>query len=144
MSTSPSDVVAAARGQLGVPWVHQGRLPGQALDCAGLIIAAVGWTLGIFPREWDVNGYSRSPDGSMVRILDEHCQRIEAPELGAVICMQPANLPQHLGIAADYVHGGLSLIHATNAAKPPRVVEHRLVFLRTMRLVGVWRLPGVA
>ena len=141
--TTAADVVAAARAQMGVPWVHQGRLAGKALDCAGLIIAGVCWPLGIFPRDLDVNGYSRNADGSMISILDELCDRIEAPELGCVICMRSAKEPTHLGIAGNYLRGGLSLIHATNAAKPPRVVEHKLTFLSTMQLVGAWRLPGV-
>ena len=41
MPTS-ADVVTAARGQIGVPWMHQARLPGVALDCAGLVRLSVG------------------------------------------------------------------------------------------------------
>ncbi len=137
------DVVAYARTQLGVPWVHQGRLPGQALDCAGLIICAAR-ELGLVPPDFDVNGYSRSPDGTMVPLLDQFCERINAPELGCIVCMQVARQPQHVGIAGDYPRGGLSLIHATNSAKPARVVEHKLVQLSNLRIVGAWRMPGMA
>lgn len=141
--TTAADVVTAARAEIGTPWVHQGRLPGQALDCAGLIIV-VARELGLVAPDFDVNGYSRSPDGTMTALLDSVCTRIDEPELGAVVCVRSGRLPQHVGIVGDYLHGGFSMIHCSNSAKPPRVVEHRLVFLSTMRLVGVWRMPGVA
>lgn len=141
--TTGADVVTAARAEIGTPWVHQGRLPGRALDCAGLIIT-VARALALVPSDFDVNGYSRAPDGSMTDILGQWCEQIEAPELGAIVCVRSGRLPQHVGIVGDYVHGGYSMIHSSNSSKPPRVVEHRLVFLSTMRLVSVWRLPGVA
>lgn len=138
-----ADVVAEVRTQIGTPWVHQGRLWGSALDCAGLIICAAR-RLGLVSADFDVNGYSRAPDGSMVPLLDKFCDRIDAPEIGCVVCMTVQQQPQHVGIVANYVHGGFSLVHATSAAKPPRVVEHRLMSMPNLRLVGAWRLPGVA
>ncbi|MBK8745664.1 MAG: peptidase P60, partial [Propionivibrio sp.] len=32
-------ILAAARACIGTPFVHQGRIPGLALDCAGLVVA---------------------------------------------------------------------------------------------------------
>ena len=34
-----ADIIAIARACLGTPFRHQGRIPGVALDCAGLVVA---------------------------------------------------------------------------------------------------------
>lgn len=141
MSVTPQHVVAAARSHLGTPWVHQGRLVGHALDCAGLVIV-VARQLGLVAPEFDVAGYGRAPDGSMERWCAQHMQRIAQPELGAVAMIVVAREPQHLGIVGDYVHGGFSLIHAASAIG--RVVEHRLMWSNNLRFVAAWRMPGVA
>ncbi len=137
-----ADVVAAARLELDTPWVHQGRLAGVALDCAGLIVIT-GRRIGALAPDLDVNGYSRAPDGSMLDVCDRHLVRISAIELGAVLVLQTDREPQHMGIVGDYRHGGWSLIHATNASRPGRVVETRLMFARNLVLRGVYRFPGV-
>lgn len=139
---TPAEVVAAARRHLGTPWVHQGRTPGLAIDCAGLVIL-VARELGVVPPDWDVNGYSRWPDGTMLRWCDEQMQRIDEPELGAVLVLATAQQPQHMGIVGDYVHGGLSVIHACNAARPARVLETRLMFASNFQRRGVYRMTGV-
>lgn len=136
-----ADVVTAARGHLGTRWVHQGRLPGVALDCAGLVIL-VARQLGLVPPDFDMNGYSRTPDGSMSAVCDGRMTRIDALELGAVLVLQTDVEPQHMGIVGDYRHGGWSLIHASSSAG--RAVETRLLFARNQVLRGTYRLPGVA
>jgi cell wall-associated NlpC family hydrolase len=138
-----AEVVAAARGHLGTPWVHQGRFPGLALDCAGLVIL-VARGLGLVAHDFDVNGYERAPDGTMLGWCDGHMQRISEIELGAVLVLATAEQPQHLGIVGDYLHGGWSLIHACNATRPPRCIETRLMFARNQQLRGIYRMPGVS
>jgi uncharacterized protein YijF (DUF1287 family) len=63
--------------------------------------------------------------------------------IGDVVWMRFEKEPQHLGIVGDYVHGGLSLIHAYNGAGVNRVVEHRLDDTWRARIVAAWRYPGV-
>jgi cell wall-associated NlpC family hydrolase len=140
--TTPAHIVAAARAQLGTPWMHQARLPGVALDCAGLVIC-VARSLGLVPDTFDVGGYTRSPDGTLLDTCAQHMQPLAGPELGAVIVVQIEQEPQHLGIIGDYRHGGWSMIHASSRAQPPRVVETRLMWARNMQLRGIYRLPGV-
>jgi hypothetical protein len=71
-------------------------------------------------------------------------QPIGELEAGAVLALVTARQPQHMAIVAPYHVPGLwAIVHATNAAKPPRVVEHRLVLGSAMRLAGIFRLPGV-
>ncbi len=137
-----ADVVAAARRHLGTAWAHQGRLPGVALDCAGLVIV-VARELGLVGPEWDVNGYRPQPDGSMLAICDAMMQRIDEIELGAVVVLATAREPQHLGIVGDYVHGGWSIVHACNAARPPRVLETRLMFASNFQRRGLYRMNGI-
>jgi len=135
-----ADVVAAARMHLNTPWAHQGRTPGVALDCAGLVIC-VARQLGLVASDMDVNGYSRAADGSLPDWCDLHMQRVAGPELGGVLVLVCDRQPQHLGIVGDYRHGGWSIIHATNVSG--RVVETRLMFARNLRLVAAYRMPGV-
>lgn len=141
--TTGADVVAAARGELGTPWMHQARLPGVALDCAGLVIV-VCKQLGLLPAEWDVTDYGRQPDGTLLARCDERMQRIGGLELGAVVVLAITGEPQHMGIVGDYRHGGWSLIHAASNARPGRVIETRLMWHRAQQLRAIYRLPGVA
>lgn len=139
-SVTGADVVHAARVHLGTPWVHQGRLAGAALDCAGLVIV-VARALRLVPSDFDLNGYGRAPDGRMLEWCALHMQRLAAPELGAVAVIVIARQPQHLGIVGDAPRGGFSLIHA--ASRQGCVIEHRLVWQTNLRTVACFRLPGV-
>jgi hypothetical protein len=46
-------------------------------------------------------------------------------------------------VVGDYVHGGLSLIHAYNGAGVNKVVEHRLDESWRRRIVAAWQFRGV-
>ena len=136
---APRDVVAAARGFLGVRWHHQGR-SSAGLDCAGLVIA-VAHVLGL--SAFDTRDYGRLPSGQRMReILDAHCARAPALQPGVVALMRFEADPQHLAIVADYVYGGLSLVHALMTER--RVCEHRLDTHWRARIVALYALPGVA
>lgn len=138
--TTGVDVVAAARAELGTRWMHQQRIPGVALDCAGLVIVTAR-RLGLVAPAFDVNAYPRLPDGSLLAVCGEHMTPIDDVELGAVIVVSVGSDPQHMGFVGDYRHGGWSIIHA--ASRPGRVIETRLMLGDTFRLRGVFRLAGV-
>lgn len=140
--TTGADVVTAARTHLGTTWMHQARLPGVALDCAGLVIV-VARSLGLVAADFDVNGYDRAPDGTMLSWCDQYMTLLATTEPGAVLVLQKSDLsePQHLGIVGDYRHGGDSIIHACSHAGT--VIETRLMFARNMVLRGIYRMPGV-
>ncbi len=125
---------------LGTPWMHQGRLPGVALDCAGMVIC-VARELGIVAPDYDVNGYSRVPDGSMLTICEQMLRPAREPIIGCVLALEIYKDPQHLAIVGQYRHGGLSIIHA--ASKAGRVIETRLMFATNQRLRGVYLFPGI-
>jgi hypothetical protein len=61
---------------------------------------------------------------------------------GDVVVIAFDRAPGHLGIVGDYLHGGLSIVHAL-AGACGRVVETRLEFSRSMRFVRAYRLPRV-
>ena len=140
--TTAADVVVWARSQLDVPWRHQARLPGVAMDCAGLVICAAR-SLGLVPADFDVNGYSRAPDGTMLAWCEKYMTRLQAPETGAVVVLATQRDPQHLGILVPYRHGGWAVVHANNASIPARVVENRLIENATTRVRAYYRLPGL-
>lgn len=139
---SPADIIGAARACLRTPWVHQGRMPGVALDCAGLVIC-VARAVGAVSPDFDVNGYARQPDGTLLEVCDRLMTRISAPELGAVVVAAIADDPQHLGILTDYPHGaGFGFIHACTARR--MVIEHRYMPTSNFRVRRLYRLPGIA
>ncbi len=71
---SREEIVELVRSTLGTRWRHQGRDPALGLDCAGLVIW-VGWESGYLPREFDVQGYRRIPDGRTLHAaLTDHAQ----------------------------------------------------------------------
>jgi uncharacterized protein YijF (DUF1287 family) len=77
--------------------------------------------------------------------LDDHLDRIPVAQMqpSDVVWMRFDGEPQHLGVVGDYVHGGLSLIHAYNGAGLNKVVEHRLDEAWRRRIVAAWRFRGI-
>ncbi len=140
---SPADVVAAARSLLGTPFHHQGRLPGVGVDCAGVPIV-VARQLGLVAPDFDVSAYSSEPDGVSLRAFcDEHMSRWGFEEVGGVVLVSfRGGAPRHLGIVADHVSGGLSIIHA-DGERRKCVIETRLEWGPYMRRVQAYRLRGV-
>jgi cell wall-associated NlpC family hydrolase len=130
-----ADLIAAARACLDTPFIHQGRLPGQALDCAGLLVA-VARAVGADYR--DVAGYSRSPSGGLLEYaMDNQPCLVRVPDLNArqpgdVLLMRFTGDPQHLTLYA-----GNTIIHGYEAVG--RICEHRLTEQWARRIVRVYR-----
>lgn len=147
MSATRAAVVAEARSWIGTPWQHQARSKGVGVDCAGLVIG-VSRALGIVVPWMDVTHYARMPDGrSLLYHCDEWMRRVARvlARPGDVLVMRFDEHPQHLAIASDYAHGGLSIVHALDSRdrKRARVVEHRLSPELRAKVVAVYVLPGV-
>jgi len=136
---SPSDIVAAARELVGTPFRHQGRIPGIALDCAG-VVCAVAVNLGI--EHVDVQGYGRDPHANLLKLtLDDQTsvQEVNKNDMhsGDILLMRFGREPQHLAICA-----GDTVIHSYEAVG--KVCEHRLDDVWTSRIVAVYRFSAVA
>lgn len=138
-------ITATARSWLGTKYVHQQRMKGVAVDCAGLVIG-VARELEIVAPDFDVTGYLRVPDGqSLLGYCDQFMARIALSEAlpgdVVVVCFPRSRSRHaaHMGIFGDYPHGGLSFIHANGE----KVVEHRFDDDTRSRTLQVYRMPGV-
>ena len=145
---TPDDIVSAARDLIGTPFVHQGRIPHVALDCAGLVVA-VAQAVGA--EYIDQTGYSRSPSGGLLEAaLDDQpgIARVTLADRqpGDILLMRFAGDPQHLAILVDDAPKeaplGGTIIHAYEA--PGIVCEHDLTDLWQRRIVRVYRFRGLA
>lgn len=135
-----SAIVTAARGWLGTPYHHQARLKGVGVDCAGLVIGVAREMDRVAPA-FDVAGYARRPDGwSFLAWCDAQMARVPQDGMapGDCVVVRFGRHPQHIGILGDYVHGGLSIIHALQGRG---VIETRLVLDRQMQFVAAYALP---
>ena len=95
---TPDAIVSAARALIGTPFVHQGRIPGRALDCAGLVVA-VAQAVGV--EYIDQTGYSCNPSGGLLEAaLDGQpgIERVPTSDRvpGDILLMRFSGDPQHL------------------------------------------------
>lgn len=106
-------IEAAARQWLGTPWVHQARVKGEGVDCAGVVIE-VAKQLGFANGYDDKTDYSRIPDEKMQLLLAKHMKRVTWNERqqGDVVHIAWRKLPQHLGILTSKD----TIIHAYETA----------------------------
>ena len=86
-------VVAAARGWIGVPYLHQGRSR-SGIDCIGLVLQ-VAREAGIGPADLDFRRYGRMPQREMIEAeLPRWCAPGEA-QAGA--CRKGRSGPRGVG-----------------------------------------------
>lgn len=117
-------LVITARAQLGKPYKHLARGPSR-FDCVGLVAYCL--TVHGFPVH-DVPLYGREPRKQDMRTAIE--ANLGAPfrgdwEPGDIAIVSLNKQPNHLAILADYVFGGLSLIHCfSEPGIAHGVVEH--------------------
>lgn len=100
--------VAAARGFLDAPWVHQGRTE-RGLDCVGLIVLAMR-AIGIdAPLAAD---YGRLQDYRQARrYLEQFCDRVGSPEIGDIVLFKTSQ-SLHMAIVSEVAEG-----------RPKRVIQ---------------------
>lgn len=131
------EIVQAARALVGTPFKHQGRIPGKALDCAGLASVVVSnWY-----QTQEPIAYSRIPRDNKLREWIEKqdfIQKVPNQEMqaGDIILMRFRTEPQHVAICA-----GQNIIHSYESIG--RVVEHILDDRWKSRIVSVYRLKDV-
>jgi NlpC/P60 family putative phage cell wall peptidase len=148
MDVTRAQIVEEARRWVGTPYRHQARVRGAGCDCGGLVggvavalgIVAADWWEAVFDRAF--GGYGRQPvRGSLRTVCDLFMARVSTPQPGDVVMMHFGPDPQHLGIVADYRHGGLSIVHALSTVG--YVVEHRLAPAWRSRISNAYCYPGV-
>lgn len=128
-------LIKAAREYISTPFVHQGRLKGVGIDCAGMMVLPAR-SVGIFIE--DVLAYSRMPHGVLKPLIEKYCIRVSNPLPADIYLLTYVHgQPQHLAWVTDK-----GMLHA--CAKSKRVVEHSFDARWQKRLAGCYRLKAVA
>ncbi len=129
-------IIAAARACIGTPFKHLGRVPGKALDCAGMAKASAE---GAGYAVVDMDSYGRTPaNGLLEEKLDaQTCLKrvFRLPQAGDLLLMRFSGDPQHLAICA-----GDTIIHAWQTVG--KVAEHRFTDEWKSRVVRVYEFTG--
>lgn len=137
-TTIQAELVAWARAQIGVPWVHQGRQPGRALDCIGLAVCAAR-AVGLNVE--DHLEYTESPSVSvLLDYVGRSCIRIEHDEPAALLLF--VGHITHAGISTGegaFIHAARTLHDARSATPDGRVVEVPFDHRWRRRLHSIWR-----
>lgn len=136
MTVTRSEFVIEARTWLNTPYQHQGRLKGVACDCIGLVICTAQ-ALGL--TEYDIDGYSRRPDGRLRPVMESHLETVPLYEAqaGDVVLFAFESTPIHVGILTDATH----VIHAYLPNR--RVVENSIDDRWRAQIAAVYHVPGV-
>lgn len=133
-------IVSVARSYIGTPYSHQGRFPGLALDCAGLVVCAAlecGFDVS------DVAGYSPTPDGvTFLAGIESQMDKIEISEVlpGDVLAFTFVVDPQHAAIVTE-IGDQIRIVHAHMSAR--KAVEHGLDEKWVKRICAAFRFRGI-
>lgn len=133
-------IVAAARRYLGTPFVHQGRMCGAGVDCAGLL-TCVAYDLKL--RDVRVTDYGRMPDAERARsIIESHMDPVPFSELapGDVVSFVIVQSVQHYGLVTEI--NPHRFLHAYMTVG--KVIEQSLVGSWLHRLRGCYRFREAA
>ncbi len=123
-------IISAARACLGTPFIHQGRVPGVGLDCAGLIVIAAR-AAGITLHTPHAYAYPAAGD-QVVDYLGRQLAPASCVIAGTVLLFRLGGQPQHLALATS----DSTMIHAY--APAGRVVETTIGTAWLGRLIGIY------
>ncbi len=140
------DIIALARGYVGVRFAHQGR-GRDGVDCLGLLIAVAdecGLEFDGKPSSaLDVPQYGSRPDVvALKQKLDAHLTPITRADVrpADIVVLKIDGSPQHLALITDYpMAEEMGMIHAYAPAR--KVVEHRYDKDWRHATYGAYRLP---
>lgn len=111
------DMVTAARGWIGTPYVHQAALKGVGCDCLGLLRGIFCEGFGAEPEaippydpHWDIGGEETLAEGLARHLTEIPLADIQPGDI-AVFRMAPRAAARHCGVVAEK-DGQLTLIHA--------------------------------
>ena len=101
-------VVAATRGWIGTPYMHQASVRGVGTDCLGLVRGVWAELFGREPERVPAYGPDWGETGSVELLLDAAGRHLERrrggeAEAGDVLLfrMREGGIAKHLGIAAE-------------------------------------------
>lgn len=141
MPTS-AELVASARGLIGVPWRHMGRTK-QGVDCIGMILLA-GWNIGVDFTSWARDRrYSREAAPDLLREVSLVCKPVplELRVPGSMVCFRfpGERWPRHVALLTE----SETIVHS-EMRKRAQVLEHgyRAQWVTTWT-DSIWLLPGI-
>ncbi|OWU85317.1 peptidase [Oceanicola sp. 22II-s10i] len=141
-----SAVVAAARGWIGTPYVHQASVRGAGADCLGLlrgvwreVLGAEPETVPAYTRDWSEPGGEERLWDAALRHLARKTLDAEAEGDVLLFRMREGAVAKHLGIAAQ-VGAGATFLHAYSGHG---VVESPLSAPWRRRIVARFAFPGM-
>lgn len=131
--------MAAARSYIGVRFRHQGRNR-HGLDCIGLAVS-VAQELGL--TKFDYSDYQKHTNGHefMARLRESGVREVAWADRqpGDLVVMHDRHFPCHVGILS-----GVCPDRMVHAYVKRRAVVEELFAPWRVRLVGAYRMPGVA
>lgn len=123
-----TDYVARARALVGVRFRPQGRGP-DALDCAGLVLAAFDISAEAAPRDYRLRGEHRQVLEAQLRT---HFRRVPVKTLraGDVMILQPGPNQLHLAVRSPdgfvHAHAGIGkVVETPGMPEWPLLSAHR-------------------
>jgi hypothetical protein len=124
MQMQHKEIIQITKATIGTPFVHQGRLVGQGLDCLGLLVHVLK-EVGSSKANLDNLAYHKIPPKNIMLITcRQHFQEITELELGAFVILEIDKNPSHIAIITDHIDGEFYITHAYYQCK--KVVEHIL------------------
>ncbi len=128
-----SQISAAAKKYIGVPFIHQGRSV-EGMDCVGLLVQ-VAEDLGL--EAHDFTAYSLRPQAKqLMKLIGKSCDKVEgAPEPGDILvfALLGPNWPQHAAIKTE-----AGMVHSYRGG-PNKVVEVSFDDHWKSKLHSTWR-----
>lgn len=141
--TRRDEIVAAARGWIGTPYLHQASLKGAGTDCLGLIRGVWRDVMGDEPEQppaYEPGWAEMGAGEAMAEAARRHLREIPCTDYQAgdvLLFRWRAHLPaKHAGIAVSTD----AMVHAQEGAA---VTEVALSPWWLRRLAFVFRFPGV-
>jgi cell wall-associated NlpC family hydrolase len=108
VATPAKAFVAAARGFIGAPWVHQGRTQ-RGMDCVGLIVLAARAAGLEVPMKADYGRLQYYPQARSY--LEVFCDRVGSAEIGDIVLFKTTQ-SLHMAIVSEVEEG-----------RPSRVIQ---------------------
>jgi NlpC/P60 family putative phage cell wall peptidase len=144
MATDPNAMIAAARGWIGTPYVHQASVKGAGCDCLGLLRGVWRELHGAEPElpppyspDWAEAKGQETLHDALARHLTKISLSALAPGDIALFRMVPHGPAKHCGIVASQ-HGTPTLIHSR---QNKQVSEEVLTLAWRRKLAFAFRVP---
>ena len=148
MEIDGNTIVAAARGWIGTPYIHQASLKGVGCDCLGLLLGVWREThdkavpdVPVYSMDWG----ETTGEEVMINRFGAHMDEIARADAMVgdvlVLCMLRTGPAKHCGFLASSENGEATIIHSRANML---VFEELLTKDLERRIVKIYRVPRAA